>query len=124
MIYTVCLLCVKLCISYSPVSFLGVYICLCCTQNNCSLTYKGGGNLGRYSVALQVEDFTSASSTVALSSVPVQFLVLVENITTPAGLTAPIFVGDTPRDGACIPISTGSTYHQQITAMSGGENAT
>ena len=68
-----------------------------------------------------MEDFISASSTVAMSSVPVQFLVRVQEITIPPGLTPPIFVGTTPADGSCIAV--GSTYQQQITARSGEDGA-
>ena len=92
------------------------------TQENCRLTYEANGALGYYAVALQVEDFISASSTVAMSSVPVQFLVLVQNITAPPDVTAPTFVRGTPADGSCIPVN--GTYQQQITARSGGDNAT
>ena len=98
---------------------------LCHTKDNCRLTYNDSGyanyTLGWYAVAIQVEDFISASSTVAMSSVPLQFLVLVQNITIPPGVTAPTFVGTTPANGACITV--GSTYQQQITARSGGDNA-
>ena len=69
-----------------------------------------------------MEDFVSASSTVAMSSVPVQFLVQVQNITAPPGVTAPTFVGGTPADGSCIPVN--GTYQQKITARSGGDEAT
>ena len=92
------------------------------SQDNCRLTYNANGDLGWYAAALQVEDFISASSTVAMSSVPVQFLVLVLVITIPPGVTAPTFVGTTPADGSCITV--GSTYQQQITARSGGDSAT
>ena len=105
------------------------------TQDNCRLTYEANGALGYYAVALQVEDFASAASTaamsrevfvsaastVAMSSVPVQFLVLVQNVTAPPGVTAPTFVEGTPADGSCIPVN--GTYQQQITARSGGDNA-
>lgn len=91
-------------------------------QENCRLTYYANGSLDWYAVALQVEDFISASSTVAMSSVPVQFLVLVQNITTPPDLNPPTFVGTTPEDGACIIFE--NTYRQQITVRSGGNNAT
>ena len=93
-----------------------------CTQDNCRVTYHGRGGPGFYAVALQVEDFISESSTVAMSSVPVQFLVQVQNITAPPGVTAPTFVGGTPVDGSCIPVN--GTYQQQITARSGGDSAT
>ena len=90
-------------------------------QDNCTLTYNANGIQGWYAVALQVEDFISASSTVAMSSVPVQFLVLVQQITIPPGVTAPTFVGTTPAPDVHIVI--GSIYEQQIIARSGGENA-
>ena len=89
-------------------------------ENNCSLTYNGGGSLGYYAVAFQVEEFT----TVAMSSVPVQFLVEVVNDPTPSGMKPPTFVGSTPSNGDCISVAIGSTYQTQITAKSGGENAT
>ena len=95
---------------------------LCYSQDNCRLTYNANGATGWYAAALQVEDFISASSTVAMSSVPVQFLILVQVITIPPGVTNPTFVGSTPVDGSCITI--GSTYQQQITARSGGDSAT
>ena len=57
-----------------------------------------------------------------MSSVPVQFLVLVQQIIIPPGVTAPTFVGTTPADGSCITVA--STYTQQITARSGGDAAT
>ena len=93
-------------------------------QDNCRLTYHANGSLGWYAVAIQVEDFISSSSTVAMSSVPVQFLVDVMQIDAPPDVTAPTFVGTTPADGSSINITIGSTYQQQITAQSGGENAT
>ena len=91
-------------------------------QSNCRLTYHANGSLGWYAVAIQVEDFITPSSTVAMSSVPVQFLVQVLEIVIPPGVTAPTFVGTTPENGACINVA--STYQQQITARSGGVSAT
>ena len=76
---------------------------------------------GFYVAAIQVEDFISASSTVAMSSVPVQFLVQVQTITIPPGVTDPTFVGGTPVDGSCIPVN--GIYQQQIIARSGGDSA-
>ena len=68
-----------------------------------------------------MEDFISASSTEAMSSVPVQFLVHVQNLTIPPNVTAPTFVENSPVNGSCIMV--GSTYQQQITALSGGDDA-
>ena len=94
------------------------------SQDNCRLTYTANGSLGWYAVAIQIEDFISSSSKVAMSSVPVQFLVVVQNITIPPGITPPTFVGHTPADGACIAVNFRSTYQQQIIARSGGDSAT
>ena len=88
-------------------------------QNKCTLTYNANGKLGFYAVAIQVEDFFNASSTVAMSSVPVQFLV--EVISIASGLNPPTFVGTTPVNGSYIAV--GNTYQQQITARSGGDGA-
>ena len=92
------------------------------SQDNCTLTYNASGDLGVYAVALQVEDFINASSTVAMSSVPLQFLVQIQEITIPPGVTDPTFVGTTPADGSSIAV--GSSYQERITARSGGDNAT
>ena len=95
--------------------------CLCSFQDNCRLTHNSDGNIeiGLYAIAIQVEDFVNASSMVAMSSVPVQFLVEVLDTSTSA-ITAPTFVGTTPADGSCISIE--STYQEQIIARSGGDN--
>ena len=94
-------------------------------QENCRLTYNGRGSPGFYAVVLQVEDFVSESSTMAMNSVPVQFLVKVVKFPNPpAGVTPPTFVGSTPSSGDCISIAIESTYQTQITARSGGGNAT
>ena len=94
---------------------------ICWSQDNCRLTYNATGSTGFYAVAIQVEDFISSSSTIPMSSVPVQFLVEVQNITIPPNVTASTFVGTTPADGSCITVA--STYTEQITARSGGDSA-
>ena len=57
-----------------------------------------------------------------MSSVPAQFLVLVQRIDIPPGVTPPTFVGTTPEDGACFSVE--NVYQQQIIARSGGDDAT
>ena len=109
------------CISYLY-SLLIVLFHFLQSQDSCRLTYNANGVLGIYAVAIQVEDFISASSTVAMSSVPVQFLVQVQEITIPLNATDPTFVGTTPADGSCITV--GSSYQERITARSGGDAAT
>jgi len=107
---------------FLPLQFTQSYFILLQSQDNCILTYNANGALGIYAVALQVEDFISASSTMAMSSVPVQFLVQVQEITIPPGVTDPTFVGTTPADGSCIAV--GSSYQERITARSGGDAVT
>ena len=70
-----------------------------------------------------MEDLASASSTEAMSSVPVQFLVEVVRVTAPPGVKPPKFVRTTPSDGDCICIAIESTYKQLITASSGQSHA-
>ena len=43
----------------------------------CALQYQATGLIGRYAVAIQIEDFASPTDTLPMSSVPLQFLVLV-----------------------------------------------
>ena len=92
-------------------------------QDNCRLIYAPTDDIatGFYGIAIQVEDFINASSTVAMSSVPVQFVVELQDHSNNV-FAAPTFVGTTPVDGSCITV--GSTYQQQITARSGGDSAT
>ena len=73
---------------------------------------------GLYAVALQIEDFTTTTATVPLSSVPVQFLVNVHTTIPSCGSgTQPEFVGVTWMDGSCVGVP--STYRETITAQSG-----
>ena len=88
-------------------------------QDTCSLTYSATGTIGNYALAIQIEDFASPSDTVALSSVPVQFLVQVF-ASSAACDSGPIFVPPTRTDGSRVTIPLGSTYTDTITAESGG----
>lgn len=85
----------------------------------CILTYFATGQDGFYAVELQVEDFATPSDTVAISSIPVQFLVLVVPSTDPCG-SGPFFVPPTRLDGSSLVVTLGSTYTDRITAESGG----
>ena len=85
----------------------------------CSLQYNGGGNVGLYAVALQIEDFISTSSNTALSSVPLQFLVEVFSSTQSCFGTRPTLVGETIPDEACIAVPFGTTFQTSVVAMVG-----
>lgn len=67
-------------------------------QTSCALQISSNASLGNYGVAIQIEDFKDASSTIPLSSVPLQLVITVSNVlcndfptivspTPPAGLT-------------------------------------
>ena len=72
---------------------------------------------GDYSVALQVEDFLSSTDIIPLSSVPVQFVVRVQNIiSNPPCSSQPEFVGTTPSDEACIAVPFNTLWNATITA--------
>ena len=66
-------------------------------------------------MAIQVEDFATATDTDPLSSVPVQFLVEVVNSRHSCDDHL-VFVGDTPANGTCIAIAVGQTLERRITA--------
>ena len=83
----------------------------------CSLQYTASGSVGWYAVALQIEDFASTTDVIPLSSIPVQFLVLVFTSSQPCS-AQPVFVGSTVASGACIGVL--STYHDTIFVETGG----
>jgi len=85
----------------------------------CNLQFPATGSAGLYAVALQIEDFATTASSVALSSVPIQFLVDVfTSSASCASGTQPEFVGVTRVDGSCVGVP--STYQEPIIAKSGG----
>ena len=81
----------------------------------CELQYEATGLIGRYAVALQVEDFASPADLTPLSSVPVQFVVLVFSSRQSCS-SQPVLVGATPPDGSCIEVPFNSTWSTRITA--------
>lgn len=66
---------------------------------------------GNYAVALQIEDFTDSSSTVPLSSVPLQFIINVNNSVRCSSNS--YFVSPTPSSGIVLQSPNGL---QQFTA--------
>jgi hypothetical protein len=66
--------------------------------NNCTIVFTLNVTGGYYAVAIQIEDFFNSTTTVAMSSVPIQFLFY--GITPPAGCsTAPSIIGVRPNLG-------------------------
>ena len=66
-------------------------------------------------MALQIEDFANQSSTVALSSVPAQFLVNVFDSSMDCA-AAPEFVSPTRSGGSCVAVPFNTTFMEQIVA--------
>ena len=81
----------------------------------CVLHYEALGQTGRYIIALQIEDFASPEDTTPLSSIPLQFLVLVFS-SDQACSSQPEFVGVTPQDGACIGVPFNTLWSTKIIA--------
>ncbi|GCB70115.1 hypothetical protein scyTo_0001204 [Scyliorhinus torazame] len=115
-------------------------------QENCVLQYNGHGTYGTYSIELIVEDypretillmhsdgrqilhsaFEEASSTSfnqstkALSSIPMQFVVIVDRAISECafGIFRPVFIHPTPPNGARIPASLDDKVTFTIRAIS------
>ena len=88
--------------------------------DSCSFTYTANQGVGFRAAAIVIEDFLPGS-TVPMSSVALQFLVLVFNSTRPCSL-APEFIPPTPEDDSCVAIPPGETFHTTLVAESGNEN--
>ena len=91
-------------------------------QETCVLSWDVGTVTGFYGAAINVEDFISSTSTIPLSSIPLQFLLDV--FSSPQmcteGSRPTLVPGETPEDGSCIAVPFGSTYSALLVADSGG----
>ena len=85
-------------------------------SEKCSINYNATQGPGFRAAAIMIEDFITGSME-ALSSVGLQFLVLVFNSETPCS-AAPEFISPTPNDGSCVAIPAGETYHTMLIAVS------
>ena len=88
----------------------------------CSFAYYANQGGGHRAAAIMIEDFLPGSS-VPLSSVGLQFLVLVVDTMRSCSVN-PSFVHPTPSDGSCIAVSSGQTLNLRLTADSGYEGDT
>ncbi|KAL4236418.1 hypothetical protein ACF0H5_004803 [Mactra antiquata] len=86
-------------------------------QDNCSITYPHDANdtIGLYPLAIQVEDFNSSSSSVPLSSIPMQFMVNIFSIQNNSCHDQPVFVPPTPESGECFVVDVDETFSVNIT---------
>ena len=89
---------------------------------SCSITYTANQGVGYRAAAIVIEDFLPGS-TVPMSSVGLQFLVLVLNSTRSCS-DIPEFIPPTPEDDSCVAIPPGGTFHTMLVAVSGNENDT
>ncbi len=87
----------------------------------CAISYKANEVIGYAPVSLMIEDFVP-NSTVPLSSVALQFLVLVVISTEPCSHT-PEFIPPTLRQGSCVAIPPGATFNTQLIATNGSSGA-
>ena len=90
-----------------------------CETVQCVLRYEATGRTGWFAVALQVEDFATTADLMPLSSVPVQFLVLVFTSSDPCS-SRPEFVGVTRATGSCIGVPFNTTYLEPLIVQTGG----
>ncbi len=88
-------------------------------SNSCIIEYQANRGARYWAVALMIEDFTPESST-PLSSVALQFLVLVIPNTVGSCSQMPEFVRPTVRAGSCVAIPPGATFATQLVANSSG----
>ena len=73
---------------------------------------------GLYAVALQIEDFTSTTSSVPMSSVPLQFLVNVYFSSSTCGSGPSLSCDATLQDGSVVYVTVGLLWQETIVATS------
>ena len=83
---------------------------------SCTITYTANRGTGYNAVALMIEDFMSGS-TQPMSSVALQFLVLVVASNEPCS-QQPEFIDPTLPQGSCVSIAAGETFTTQLIATS------
>ena len=91
-------------------------------EERCTISYNATGAVGVYAVAVQIDDFATATDTRPISSVPLQFLVNVSAAPVPCD-ARPVFVPPTEDDGTCIAIPSNSIYTGILVARSSGPDA-
>ncbi|XP_052062244.1 integrin beta-like protein C isoform X2 [Mytilus californianus] len=89
-------------------------------ESSCILTYNATTSVGWYAVALQIEDFKNPSDTVPLSSVSMQFLIVVGNSSEMCA-SRPVLPTNKITDGLVHHISDNNIFNETIIARSGLE---
>jgi len=85
-------------------------------SDSCVISYVANRGTGFNAAALMIEDFISGS-TRPLSSVALQFLILIVSSTEPCS-QQPEFINPTLPQGSCVSILVGETFTSQLTATS------
>ena len=98
-------------------AFPGAYLYF----DTCIIHYEAIWGARYWGVAVMIEDFTPESS-VPLSSVALQFLVLVIPSTTQSCTQKPVFIHPTLPRGSCVAIPPGTTLRTQLIADSGSSD--
>ncbi|CAF1121256.1 unnamed protein product, partial [Didymodactylos carnosus] len=104
-------------------------------SNPCEITYYAA-QVGYEGIAIVIEDFESANSTVPLSSIPLQFLIQIVPPTTEMPITGvtgnytvsppcnpPVYVGRRPH-GACIGVPSNAFVMEEIQVRTGCSHTT
>ncbi|VDI62151.1 Hypothetical predicted protein, partial [Mytilus galloprovincialis] len=90
------------------------------SKTECVLKYNATGLTGWYAVSLQIEDFLSPMDTIPLSSVPLQFLVVVTNSSENC-TSRPVFPANIITDGSVQHVLVNNIFNVSIYARSGAE---
>ena len=82
-------------------------------QNTCLFSYNATRGTGTYGVSVQIEDFARTAPSVVLSSVPLQFLIIVFSDSLGCN-DAPTFVPPSPPASSCHVVT--STFTKTLVA--------
>ena len=86
-------------------------------SESCSITYHANQGEGHRAAAIMIEDYLPGSTS-PMSSVGLQFLVLVFNSRRRCSV-APEFIPPTFMHGSCVAIPSGESFHTMLIAVSG-----
>lgn len=85
----------------------------CKLQDACIFSYNTTFGTGTYGVSLYIEDFSASSPSTVLSSVPIQFLIIVFSDSLACN-DGPTFVPPTPPEASCHVVT--STFNTRLVA--------
>ena len=91
-------------------------------SESCSITYHANQGEGHRAAAIMIEDYLPGSTS-PMSSIGLQFLVLVFNSRRRCSV-APEFIPPTFMHGSCVAIPSGESFHTMLIAVSGNSEDT